>query len=444
MKINFRFLHILPLLLVLFTDRAFNEFVFLDDDDPGLGLYSYAVTAFSLVLIGWYFQYLTTAMRRWLLLLLLALAGLALESQNGWDRPMVYPHVFAKLTVLLPVFGLFAYYRRYPLPLGLLLGIVLLGLSLNLSLYHPESLSLSAFVDNERGFQVTSALLLLLPALYHFNHYLVGGSLIRLSVFFFIMVLLVFLQHRTVWLTAALALALNGLLVASGRIEGVRLSSRRLLPVLLLPLVVGSVGGTALILDNPQVLKRLEESVADIEHADKQGTGNWRLKQVEAYQPFVAENPIAGMRLAGFELPIQFYGDGDAPIWRDWTGHHFHSFYLDRLFYFGLLGLLLVVAAPIGLLVRRVRQPVPLAPNTAALISFAACTLLYGVSYDWPPYLYALLGLTLAAAAPLPAPAPVAGRATRLPMSVAPVAVPAGGLLSHAASPDATAYVALP
>ncbi|AHJ98373.1 O-antigen ligase family protein [Hymenobacter swuensis] len=439
MRINFRFLHILPLLLVLVTDRAFTEFLVKDEDDPILSQYGYLITALSLGLIVWYFRYLGPIMRRWLLATVVVVGLLVLESYNGWGTPMVYPHVFAKLTILLPIFALFAYYRCHALPVSLLMFLVLLGLTVNLAVYHPEALSLSAFLENERGFQVTSALLLLLPALYYFNQYLTRGGLLRLGIFFVILALIVFLQHRTVWLTTALALVVNGLLIAFRRVEGIRLTANRLLPILLLPLVVGSLGGVAVVLDNPQVLKKLEESVSDIENADKQGTGSWRLKQIEAYQPFVEENPVVGMRLEGFELPIQFYGDGDAPIWRDRTGHHFHSFYLDRLFYFGILGLLLVVSVPIGLLVRRVRQPVPFSPTTAALVSFISCTLLYGFSYDWPPYLYALLGLTLAAAFPLPYVAPVPARSAIRP---AQSGAPAG--LPYPAPQASAAYVALP
>ncbi|UOQ76606.1 hypothetical protein MUN84_19065 [Hymenobacter sp. 5516J-16] len=79
---------------------------------------------------------------------------------------------------------------------------------------------MSAFLENERGFDVTSAFLLLLPALYYFNQYLSRGGLPQLVVFFVLLALIVFLQHRTVWLTTALALVLNVLLVLTGRVEG--------------------------------------------------------------------------------------------------------------------------------------------------------------------------------------------------------------------------------
>lgn len=432
MKISLRFRHVLPGLGVLATDRAFNEFLVKDNEDPVLGLYGYAITGFSLLLIAGYFRYLSPVMRKWLLVVLAATAALALESYNGWGTPMVYPHVFAKLMALLPIFGLFAYYRCHPLPAPVLMVLLLAGLVINLAFYHPDALSLSAFLENERGFDVTSAFLLLLPALYYFNQYLSRGGLLRLGVFFVLLALIVFLQHRTVWLTTAMALVLNGAFVLMGRVEGARLSTSRLLPVLLMPLVLGLIGGAAVVLDNPKVLRKLESSVEDIENADKQGTGSWRLQQFETYQPFVEEHPVLGMRLEGFELPMQFYGDGDHPVWADHTGHHFHSFYLDRLFYFGVLGLLLVLVVPIGQLWQRVRQRVPFSPTTAAFVSYASSALLYGISYDWPPYLYGVIGLTLALAAPVSVGAFIRGVAAPAPAGSvgrpAPVLLPSSAL----------------
>jgi hypothetical protein len=118
------------------------------------------------------------------------------------------------------------------------------------------------------------------------------------------------------------------------------------------------------------------------------------------------------MRLKGFELPIQFYhsNTGEA-VWINGTGHHFHSFYVDRLFYFGLLGLLLAVGPPIYLVIKRLRQPEPMTLEAVTLVAYACGALVYGVSYNWPDYYLGLLGLALAAAtvadtAPAPAPAP--------------------------------------
>ncbi|GAB3237674.1 hypothetical protein GCM10027346_29520 [Hymenobacter seoulensis] len=438
MKINFRFLHIIPILLMLVTDPAFTEFVVEDPDSPLIIQFVLGVTAFSMLLTALFYRRLSKVMRRWLFVVVAAIGALVLESYNEWGTYLVYPHVFNKLLVLLLIFAAYAYYRRYPLPVSSLMVLLLLGLLINIAVYHPDALSLSAFLDNERGFNVTSAYLLLLPALYYFNQYLNKGGLLRLALFFTILAFIVFLQHRTVWLTAAFALAVNILLLVLGRVEGVRLSTHRILPIFLMPLIVGLLGGAAVVIDNPQVLRKLEKSVSDIENADKQGTGSWRLKQFQSYQSYVEEYPVLGMRLEGFELPVQFYGDDNAPIWPDRTGHHFHSFYLDRLFYFGIVGLLLVLAVPIVQLWKRIRQPTLMSPVTVAFICFTISSLLYGVSYDWPTYLYGLVGLTLALAYPLvvPSAAPALHWNTTPPDAPNPLSYPtAPGLPSRVGQP---------
>jgi O-antigen ligase len=231
--------------------------------------------------------------------------------------------------------------------------------------------------------------------------------------------MVVFLQHRTVWIAAAVSLPVNLLLLR--RVQGVRFSLQRILMLSVLPLLTVLVGGLATVLENPAVVKKLEASIEDIQNPDKQGTGNWRMQQYEAYQPFIAERPILGWRQEGFELPVQFYStDTNAPIWENFTGHHFHSFYLDRVFYFGLLGVLLALAVPVVLVVKHLMRPGYLTAETVALLACFANLLVYSISYDWAPYHYALLGLMLAAIAePIPLPVATPPRHAALPPPLA-------------------------
>ena len=415
MKIRFRFLLVTLVLLVLFTDKAFFEYYTLDENDPVLVQFDYALLGLSLGLTAWSYKWLEPLMKRWLLVVVAAIGALLLESYGGWNSWLVYPHVFRKLTVLLLVFAVYGTHRRLGLPpLPLLAGIVLLVLLGNLAFYHPEALSEGAFLNMERGFAVGSAHLFLPLLLLFLNWYLARGSMVSLGCFFVCLALIIFLQHRTVWISTVVALLLNTLLLR--RTAGIRLVSHRLAILVLIPMIGGLVGGAALVLDNPAVVNHFIENLDDIRHAEKQGTGNWRLLQTESYVPLVLERPVLGWRLEGFELPMQFYDPAsDMPMWRDGTGHHFHSFYLDRLFYFGLPGLLLVVLVPILLGWRRLRNPVPFQPESAALLAYAASLLVFGISYDWSTYHYALLGLALAAqpvlrpatAAPVSHPEPV-------------------------------------
>ncbi|RAK69377.1 O-antigen ligase family protein [Hymenobacter edaphi] len=409
MKINLRFLVLGVFVAILITDRGFNQLFFEREDDALLGKYYYLLVGFSLALSLLNLRYMSVGMRRWFFAVLTALGLLALESYQGWGSWMVYPHVFSKLTVLLHIFGAYAYYRRVGQPpFGPLVFLILLGLGINLAFFNSDSLSLNAFLNNERGFVTTSAYLFLVVGLLNLNWFLQRGHLLHVCLFFGCMAMIVFLQHRTVWVSTAVALPLNLLLLR--RVPGVRFSPQRLLVLGLLPVLVGGVGGVAAILDNPNVIKRLEASIEDIQNPDKQGTGSWRMKQYEAYEPVLRERPVLGWRLDGFELPVQFYSDDtDAPIWENFTGHHFHSFYLDRLFYFGIVGVLLVLLMPIYVVAKRLLQPGPIPAATAALMACCATLVVYAISYDWPAYYYALVGLMLAgvqASAPVPVAAP--------------------------------------
>ena len=424
MKFNLHFLYLLPLLAIISTLNSFAEFAFPslikipEESPPALEQYKLAVLACSCGLTVLCFRYMAPLMKRWLLLVVAALGALALESYAGWNSWMVYPHVFAKLLILFHVFAIYGLYRRFGLPpMGLLMGLLLVALITNLVYCHSDALSMSSFLNNERGVDVTAPMLLLLVTLYYFNQYLAKGRMPQLLAFLFGVAVIIFLQHRSVWISMGVALAINVALLGLRRVEGARLSSARLLPMVLIPLFVLISGGLAALSD-PHVVKRLEASIDDIQHADKQGTGSWRLEQFNAYLPFIEDHPIIGMRLEGFELPVQFYhladdGGSEVPVWQDRTGHHFHSFYIDRLFYFGIAGLLLTLLVPVLLLVRRLLSPVPLPPASAACIVFSLSTLVYSFSYDWPLYFLGVLGLSLAAAAQ---PSRVAVRPPQVPV----------------------------
>jgi hypothetical protein len=418
MKINLGFLLIVPLLAVLATNAAFWEFVYgpqIDQEPEGVKLYTYLLFAASAGALGLYGRYLEPLIRTWLLLVLAALAGLMLESYANQGSWMAYPHVFSKLLVLLIMFGIYAFYRRFGLPsMGQVVGALTLVLLANLLVFHRDSLSLSAFAENERGFGSAAAYLFVPVALYCLNRFLLRGGWLGLAGFLFCLPLIIFLQHRSVWIATAVAIPIDLWLLR--RVPGARFSFPRVLALVLLPAGLGSLGATALVLDNPEVVSRLATNLEDMANADKQGTGSWRLKQMESYVPLVQERPLAGWRLEGFEVPMQFYDpSSDQPMWQDRTGHHFHSFYLDRAFYFGLLGVGLVLLVPLIRVGQRLGQPGPMRPDTALLIAYFGCLLVFSASYDWSTYHFGLLGLLLAYLAepepPLVEPSPPQSRA---------------------------------
>ncbi len=412
MKINLRFLLILPLLAVLATNGAFWEFIYgpqIDQEPDGVKLYTYALFAASAGVLVLYARYMEPLIKVWMWVVLVAIGGLMLESYANQGSWVAYPHVFSKLFVLLIMFGIYAFHRRFGLPsMGQLVSVLLFVLMANMLVFHRDSLSLTAFAENERGFGSGAAYLFVVVALYCLNRYLTRGGLLALGGFFFCLPLILFLQHRSVWIATVVAIPLDLLLLR--RTPGVRFSLAKVVMLVVVPGIVGALGTTAIALNNPEVVSRLQTNVEDMTNADKQGTGSWRLKQLESYLPLVYERPIAGWRLEGFEVPMQFYDpSNDQPMWADRTGHHFHNFYLDRAFYFGIIGILMVLLVPIIRIGQRLWQPGPMRPDTALLIAYFGCLLVFSASYDWSTYHFGLLGLLLASLAerePRPVPLP--------------------------------------
>ncbi|WP_210520975.1 O-antigen ligase family protein [Hymenobacter terricola] len=415
MKLSLRpFKMLLPLLLACGLEQAFWEFLVKDSDDSNLLHYELAMLILGLGTVLWYWKRLEPTMSRAVLCTMAYLLGMMLESYATHGTWIIYLHVFSKVLSLFMIYGTYAYYynRGMP-PLKQFVGILFVVLLLNLAFIHPEALSLKAFLDNDRGFSATSALMLLLPTMLCLNWYLQRGNGLTMGLFLMGLGLIIFLQHRSVWMATLMALPVN--LLVLRRVPSARFSLHRVSALVLVPLAILFVGGLATVLQNPAVIKKFETSYEDITKADKQGTGSWRIKQMESYQPLVAERPLMGWRLEGFEVPMQFYDPtSDLPMWADGTGHHFHSFYMDRLFYFGWLGLLLAIVPLFVQIVRRLAYPAPLTAEAAALVGLFAGCLVFGLSYDWPPYMYPLLGLMLAATA-RPKAAPAAPQPTVIP-----------------------------
>lgn len=408
MKIRLHFLRILPMLAVFCTSSVFWEFLYgsmADQEPEQLKYLNYALLAGGLASVVLYWRYMQPLVQKWFFVWVGVIVWLVLESYAGWGKWLVYPHVFNKFFVLLLTFGIYAFHRRYGLPpFRQLINVLLFVLLLNLLVLHRDSLSFSAFVENERGFNSSAAYLFVLVALFFLNRYLVQNSLFALLIFFVCLPLILFLQHRSVWIATIIALPLDLLFLRWAK--AARFSTVKMTLLVALPAIMGALGIMTIVLDNPQVVQRFEQSIDDIANADKQGTGSWRLKQLESYVPLVAERPIAGWRLEGFDVPMQFYDpSSDEPMWPDHTGHHFHDFYLDRVFYFGILGVLLVLLVPFISIGRRLAQSRRMTPDTAALIAYFGSLIVFSTSYDWSTYHFGLLGLILAAVAePLPQP----------------------------------------
>jgi O-Antigen ligase len=443
MKINLRLLYLLGILVLFFSDPMFSDLLtgHAAEEDTGPHpahdynvLYSRLFAFLCVGLSVFYYRHLKGIARLMFWVGVATTGLLAAESYWFYDTPMVYPHVFQKLLVLFAIPAFYGLYARYGrITLADIVPVIWVGLLLNLIFVNSDVVSISAFLAHNRGLYASSAYLLVIPLLYHFNTYLTGRQTRHLALFFLAAFAIFFFQHRTVWVTAAAALALNGLLVA-------RAAPRRLggsaLPALLgIPLVLAFFSASFILVSYPEVLDKLAANFSDIENHSTQGTGEWRQMQIDSYWPFVEENPLLGMRLAGFELPVQFYNpESHTTFFEDGHGHNLHSFYLEIPFYFGAVGMLLFVLPQLLLLLRLVRR-VPTSPEALSWTVLIVTSLVYAYSYCLPSFFFGFIGYGLlrirqltpellapptpARVVPLaPVPAPVPAASSALPYPV--------------------------
>lgn len=397
MKLNYSILFAVPIFLIMIMDTMFLEMM-APENEAAQGTYLSLLVKLSAVISVAYslynIKYMPPFLRVTFALTLLYVVGMVFESLLKYNTPLIYPHVFQKVFFFFYIYFIYTFYKKNEyLNLEHVVWFILIGFLLNVVLIHRDSLSLSAFTNHERGVYATSIYMLVIPFLYFMSRYLFKGGLFTMVMAFFVLFLIIFFQHRTVWISTAFILAVYVLLVNFK--SKTKVNFKKLIPLAVVIGILGIVLSAFVFSIHPEIIEKFQESVSDIENYDKQGTGGWRYQQLISYLPFVQENFVWGMRFEGFELPIQFYRDDiDQPVFEGGNGHHFHSFYLDVLFYVGFVGLMLFWLVKFYAIGRVFRKKY-LNQEQIVLMAFISSGFVFGLSYVLPYFFYAILGLTL-------------------------------------------------
>lgn len=389
--IKFKTIGFILILLVLSTDRLFIDLI------PGgfsAKIVTYLAVAISMPLSFLFFNRMNKVMKWYFIVFNLYMLFLVLESYQGYRSFFVYPHVFSKI---LPLYFLFAIYaiskENLDKQFKTIVFAVLIIFLIQVVFLKRHVLSLSAFYEHDRGFPVTSVYLVLIPCLYFFNKLLYSKQSKYLYLFLFTLAFIVFLQHRTVWIATAVSVTVSCILFYNK--SKVTFNISKILPSIILLMIGFFIAFELVILKNPDVLEKLEGRVMDIFDPTGDNTAGWRYEQFLSYWPFIQENMVTGLRFEGFELPIQFYvHDSDELRFEDGTGHHFHSFYTDILFYHGIIGFLLM-SFPILYYIGTGFSKNNLTLLELVLLAFVCNGFFYGISYWLPGYFYGLLGIGL-------------------------------------------------
>lgn len=355
------------------------------------------ITGIALVITLARFKRLPPFLRNLFYIAFAYICVLALESYYTYGTFFVYPHVFGKFFVLFSCMAVYIAFRNaqewaFTAALLLMMAIFMT----DILVYYPDVLSIGSFMNIERGLHATNVFFLMCVWLYAFNSYLPTLKVQWLVVFFVAAGFILFLNHRTVWLASITSFAVNLFLVNLRGKE--RYSPTAFTPIIVIPVIAAMLVFAYVFSEKPEFLQNIMDRILDIQKVDEQGTGKWRLEQFESYLPFVLEHPLFGMRFEGFELPVQFFAEQTGKeVFDAQTGHHFHSFYMDSLFYHGLLGLCILASVFVYTFRKLLLFPVQPPLRIVGLGVWCIFCLQYGLSYPMDDFHFAMAGFSLAA-----------------------------------------------
>ena len=112
MKLNYSFLFVIPLALILLMDNMFIELLRPENPVGQELLLSTLVkgsAVLSIMYCLYYFQRMSNYMRFAFFMLLLYVAGLVFESKYVYGTFMVYPHVFVKVLIFAYTFFVYTF-----------------------------------------------------------------------------------------------------------------------------------------------------------------------------------------------------------------------------------------------------------------------------------------------------------------------------------------------
>jgi hypothetical protein len=396
-QIDKNIFYIIPLYLLLATDNLYHPFAspeeglapayvqFISNFLKLAGLAAVGVSLINLRKLRGFLLFFNV-------ILLAYLATLIFESLYLYNSFLMYPHVISKLFDLFVVLALLSSFKDRTRPnFHLMIHFIVLGLIMKIAI-NPSMLSPQAFVDHDRGLPAGSVFLLSLPCLYYFNQYVTSQKMGFLLLFLFLLIFIFIANHRTVWVTLTFSLFVNLILIRKNK----KFKISKMIPAILLVIIVSVYTMILAMSYSSEIEEKFMTNVTNILNPTEDGTGSWRVLQMESYWPIVENNIFTGLRWKGFEVPIQFFHpDAGTPYFEDGTGHHFHSFYFDKLFYFGILGLILFLVPVVLPVVLVLWHKLILNNVQLSFFIFSLSGLVYGISYFLPFSFWFTLGITL-------------------------------------------------
>jgi len=230
---------------------------------------------------------------------------------------------------------------------------------------------------------------LVIPLLYFYNLFLLKNERKYFIYFILTFAFIILLFHRTVWITSSISILINTLIIR--KYNSINFSK---LTLYLVPSVAIIVIATILfVLNSPKVLLSISDSFNDIQNANSQGTGGWRSEQRDHYLELVADHPILGWTIDGYDKgEVMTTEDSD---WLDKKGNFIHSGYVNALYNFGIVGLFMQYSLLLFINILLVRHSDKSNPVDLCLLIFSLSGWIFSWSYQLPEFFWGFMGIAL-------------------------------------------------
>ena len=386
-----------PIFIILALQQLFSPFDPSQPDPEFYGNFTQLaikiIPFIALVYSAIYWHKLTRSFRILYLFFLFFFLLLVFESLYISNSFFNYPHVFVKWVNVFITFAFYLYYRdKADVNWTFIMNLLLIGLIVKIALY-PGAFSFSSFLNHERPLHAATSFLLLLPCIYFFNLYIIDLRSISLFKFLILFIFIIYSQHRSVWVAMFVSLLFNIFLIKHTVYHQFKKVALRGVILSLFFISMSVVVLTYL----PSASEKIYQEIENILNPQEDTTGSWRIIQMESYWPYVKSHFFSGMRLRGFELSNQFYlPEYSDYVFEDGSGHHFHSFYFDKLFYFGLIGILGFLWLLLSPIIKTISNDKNLSAAEVSFVTFIFGGLISGIANDFHYDFWAFLGITYA------------------------------------------------
>ena len=320
------------------------------------------------------------------------LIKLIVESLLYYGKPLVHPSVLAVMSPFIYVYFIkyvslklkMDYFRYFNITvlLSYFVFMLLYGIDFSFSIAPVITEETGPFAGDSRILHSNSILLVIVPYLFYLNEYIKKKSLKNLFLFLVPLLIIVIHQHRTVWVSTILSTLLFFFIKSRSFSVILKLLSIVIIIVLVIVIAMFAV---------PEFTAMFAERFDDVfDPLNPDNTAGWRYIQILSYLDLVFQKPIFGWSFAGFRLPNQFMIQNSES---EGTGHHFHDSYLEVLFYFGIIGLL-IKYYPLYKIAKQAFK-YKLSEKSQILSAFCISGFLYSFSYVPPLAFWAVTGMCM-------------------------------------------------